>query len=108
MAIIKNLTAQDFEETLEKGVVLLDFWATWCNPCRMLGAILEKTAAAAPAEVVIGKVNVDEEPELAARYGVTTIPHLFLCVNGKVVNEMSGVQTQPKLLEAIAAAVEKA
>ena len=104
MAIIKDLTALNFDETIAKGVVMVDFWAPWCNPCKMLGAILEKAAVEAPAEVIIGKVNVEEHPELAAKYAVTNIPRIFVFSDGKMVHDVSGVQSKPKLLELIASA----
>ena len=99
MAEIKELNAANFDETVKSGVVLVDFWAPWCNPCRMLGGILEQVAAELPADVTIGKVNIDENRDLAVKFEVMNIPRIFIYKDGKIVNDMSGVQSKPKLLD---------
>ena len=101
MAEIKDLNAANYDETVKSGVVLVDFWAPWCNPCRMLGTILQQVAAEAPENVVIGKVNIDENKELAVRFEVMNIPRVFIYKDGKIVNDFSGVQSKPKLLDAL-------
>lgn len=101
MAEIKELNAANFDETVKSGVVLVDFWAPWCNPCRMLGGILEQVAAKLPADVTIGKVNIDENRDLAVKFEVMNIPRIFIYKDGKIVNDMSGVQSKPKLLDAL-------
>ena len=101
MAVIQDLNAQTFDGVVGSGTVLVDFWAPWCNPCRMLGTILEQVAKEAADDVIIGKVNVDENKELAAKFEVVNIPRLFLSRNGEIVAEFSGVQSKPKLLDAL-------
>ena len=101
MAEIKELNAANFDETVKSGVVLVDFWAPWCNPCRMLGGILEQVAAELPADVTIGKVNIDENRDLAVKFEVMNIPRIFIYKVGKIVNDLSGVQSKPKLLDAL-------
>lgn len=101
MAEIKELNAANFDETVKSGVVLVEFWAPWCNPCRMLGGILEQVAAELPADVTIGKVNIDENRDLAVKFEVMNIPRIFIYKDGKIVNDMSGVQSKPKLLDAL-------
>lgn len=101
MAEIKELNAANFDGTVKSGVVLVDFWAPWCNPCRMLGGILEQVAAELPADVTIGKVNIDENRDLAVKFEVMNIPRIFIYKDGKIVNDMSGVQSKPKLLDAL-------
>ena len=101
MAEIKELNAANFDETVKSGVVLVDFWAPWCNPCRMLGGIIEQVAAELPADVTIGKVNIDENRDLAVKFEVMNIPRIFIYKDGKIVNDMSGVQSKPKLLDAL-------
>ena len=69
--------------------VLLDFWASWCGPCRMLSPVVDQVAEERP-DVKVGKVNVDEQPELAAQFGVMSIPALLVFKNGKLVNQSVG------------------
>ena len=73
--------------------VLLDFWASWCGPCRMLAPVVDQVAEERP-DVKVGKVNVDEQPELAAQFGVMSIPALLVFKNGKLVNQSVG--SRPK------------
>lgn len=78
--------------------VLLDFFASWCGPCRMLGPTVEELAQENP-HIKVGKVNVDDEQELASQFAVMTIPSLLVFKDGKVVNRAVGVKTKPELLE---------
>jgi len=77
--------------------VLVDFWATWCGPCQMLSPVVDDVAAERAATLKVGKVNVDEAPELAARYGVTSIPALLLFKGGKVVATSVGYVSKADL-----------
>lgn len=77
--------------------VLLDFWAPWCGPCRMVGPILEKIAAERP-DVKVGKVNVDEQPELASQFSVMSIPTLVVMKDGKVANQTVGARPKGQIL----------
>ncbi len=98
------LTDANFKkEVLEsKGAVLVDFWAPWCGPCRMLGPVIEELAEEWKGKgVKINKVNVDEYPALAGQYGVMSIPTLLFFKGGKVVNQMTGVQPKEKITEAL-------
>ena len=74
--------------------VLLDFWASWCGPCRMVSPIVDEIAA----EIKVGKVNVDEQPELAGQFGVMSIPTLVVMKRGKVVNQMVGARPKAQIL----------
>ena len=105
---VKDFTEQTFHEAMNEGVVLVDFWAPWCGPCRMQGPILEDVASRAAAGVTIGKINVDEEPNVAARFGVQSIPTLLVFANGKVVKQFVGVQNAAKLESALADAAAEA
>lgn len=77
--------------------VLLDFWAPWCGPCRMVGPILEEIAAERE-DILVGKINVDEQPELAGRFGVMSIPTLVVMKDGKVVNQAVGARPKAQIL----------
>ena len=77
--------------------VLLDFWASWCGPCRMVAPVLEEIAAER-RDIKVCKINVDEQPELAARFGVMSIPTLVVMKNGKVINQAVGARPKAQIL----------
>lgn len=81
--------------------VLVDFWATWCGPCKMLSPVIEEIAAEKSETLKVGKVNVDEEPALATQFGVVSIPMLVLFKNGKVVKTSVGYQPKEEILKLI-------
>ena len=87
-----NVTSQNFpQDVVESTVpVLLDLWAPWCGPCRAIAPVLEEMATAYAGRLTIGKINVDEEPQLAAQFGVRGIPTMLLMQNGQIVRTMVG------------------
>ena len=93
MALI-HLNEESFNETLGSGkLMLVDFWATWCGPCRMLGPVIEELAEEYEGkDVVVGKVDVDENPELARRYGVMQVPTVLLLQKGEELAREIGVR----------------
>ncbi len=100
---IMDLNGSNYEDTVKSGVVLIDFWAPWCGPCKMQTPILEKVVAAVGGKAVIAKVNVDENPDLAAKYGIRSIPTLILLKDGESKQQMIGLQQEAALVSAIEA-----
>ena len=101
MSALKQVTDATFdEEVLKSGKpVLVDFWAEWCGPCRMIAPILEQIAAEHPDELEIVKLNTDENPETAAKYGVLNIPMLNVYVKGEVAKTIVGAKPKRALLK---------
>ena len=98
-----DLDGNGYDDATKSGVVLVDFWAPWCGPCKMQTPILEKVAAEIGEKAVIAKVNVDENPELAAKYGIRSIPTLILFKDGENKQQFVGLQQQAALVSAIEA-----
>jgi len=98
-----EFTDQNFEEEVEKSElpVLVDFWAVWCGPCQMMGPIIEELAEKFDGKMKIGKLNVDENSETAGKYEVLGIPSLKFFKNGKVVDEITGLQPKEIIIEKI-------
>ena len=94
-----NVTLDNFEEDVEKCSmpVLLDFWAEWCGPCRMLSPVVAEVAKKYEGKIRVGKVNVDEVPELADSFGVSSIPMLMVMKEGKCMTTAVGYRDQPQV-----------
>lgn len=97
-----EITSENFDEVvLQSDVpVLIDFWAPWCGPCRTMGPIIDEIAEETPS-IVVGKINVDDEQELAIKYNVTAIPTLILFKSGAVRNTLVGLHTKQDILNEI-------
>ena len=97
MSVI-TITKENFNEEVINSAqpVLLDFWASWCGPCRMVSPIVDEIADER-ADVKVGKVNVDEQPELASKFGVMSIPTLVVMENGKIKNQMVGARPKNQI-----------
>ena len=98
-----TLTSQNFEEEVLNSPipVVVDFWATWCGPCRMVAPIIAKIAEKYDGKIKVGKVNVDDEVELAAKYEVAAIPTILRIEGGDVVEKAMGYQPEEQLEEAL-------
>ncbi|MBQ6496442.1 MAG: thioredoxin [Firmicutes bacterium] len=95
-----TITKENFQkEVLESDIpVLVDFWATWCGPCRMLAPTLEEIAEENEGKLKVGKVNVDEQQELAIQFGIMSIPTLIVFKDGKAVNKTMGLQPKESIM----------
>ena len=85
-----ELNASNFADTIKEGVVLVDFWAPWCGPCRMIAPVIEELAEDFDGKAVIAKVNTDEAPEVAGQFGIRSIPTVLFFKNGELVDQMIG------------------
>ena len=94
-----TITSANFEaEVLHSDIpVLLDFWATWCGPCRMIAPALSQIAEEQAGKIKVGKVNVDEEMELAVKFGITSIPTLIVFKNGQITNQALGAMPKEQI-----------
>ena len=102
-----NITKENFAKVIEDSdtAVLIDFWAPWCGPCKMLGPIIEDLAKDYKGKAIVGKVNVDEAQDVAQQYGIMSIPAVMIFKSGKVVDSSVGVKPKDYYVKALDAAL---
>lgn len=108
MSTGKTFTDTNFQSDVLQSSqpVLVDFWAEWCGPCKMLGPIVDRIAAANSGKMVVGKMNVDENQDTPQKYGIQGIPTLLLFKDGEVISQLVGYQSQENIQRAINEALE--
>jgi len=95
--LVKHITDAEFPATVATGVTLIDFWAPWCGPCKMIAPILEELAGELGGKAKIVKINIDDNPQVAGQYGIMSIPTLLLFKDGKKVDQKVGALPKPAL-----------
>ena len=98
---IVTLTTSNFADETAKGVVMVDFWATWCMPCRAMAPVIEEIAGQTVGKVKVGKVDIDQNGPLANRFGIQAIPAILIFKDGQVVETLVGVQSKAALVNAL-------
>ena len=102
MADIKQITPENFDATVNGSLpVLVDFWAPWCGPCKMVAPIIEELAAEFEGQVIIGKCDVDDNSDVAAEYGIRNIPTVLFFKNGEIVDKQVGAVAKPVFVEKV-------
>ncbi|MDA3967515.1 MULTISPECIES: thioredoxin [Helicobacter] len=97
MAGYIELTEENYDETIKDGVVLVDFWAPWCGPCRMIAPVIDKLAQDYAGKAKICKVNTDEHQDLASKFGIRSIPTIYFYKDGQKIDEMIGASSEQDL-----------
>ena len=95
-----NLNESNFAESIEKGIAVVDYWAPWCGPCKMMTPVMDKLASNHP-ELIVAKVNIDESPEIAKKYNIMSIPTIIIYKDGEPAEQTVGVVTEKIIMEKV-------
>lgn len=98
---VLTITKDNFDATISEGVTLVDFWAEWCGPCKMLVPVIDEVANELAGKAKVGKVNVDSESELAQQFGIMSIPTVIIFKDGKVAEKVTGFRNKPVWVEMV-------
>jgi thioredoxin len=101
MSNVPELTGANFDDTVKEGVTLVDFWAEWCGPCKMISPLIDELASEYDGKAKVGKINIDNEGDLAAKFNVSSIPTLLIMKNGEEANRFIGVTAKSELAAAL-------
>lgn len=100
--MVLELTSQNFEKEVQGAeTIIVDFWASWCGPCKMMSPVIDQIAEEVGQNVKVGKVNIDEQEELAVKYGIMSIPTILVIKNGAETKRFVGVQPKQNILESL-------
>lgn len=100
--MVLELTSQNFEKEVQGAeTIIVDFWASWCGPCKMMSPVIDQIAEEVGQNVKVGKVNIDEQEELAVKYGIMSIPTILVMKNGTETKRFVGVQPKENILKSL-------
>lgn len=103
----QEITQDEFQDKIEKGVVMVDFWAPWCGPCKMLGPIIEEVSKEVEGKASVFKMNVDDNPDVPMKFGIRSIPTVMVFKDGEAVEQMVGLRDKASYLHSINQHVEE-
>ncbi len=101
MGAVPEFTSQNFDEAVAQGITLIDFWAEWCGPCKMIAPMIDELATEYDGKANVGKINIDNEPDLAVRFNVNSIPTLLIIKDGEEAKRFIGVTSKSDVAAAL-------